>query len=258
MATDEPALSSGAFFPGYCAGALQASIRSAKERQCTARVCVCKKVAGICFGGATSHCFDNPVPCKVHAKDVSNEAALNSYRKQQVLSAVEQDLGNFTETSGVPDSANAAAAELAELILFQVDVASLLYVGYSLVGLFIPVPLLLYKSPRMVRIKRAAFGADNSTFIVMVLALWWGYEYFRGVLFSDEIAMYFRNIQLDPCYVDPDFVLARKRRLEAVCGELAAMSTEFTLNSGAVDDILFEVRLQSNRLQPIATRTGFV
>ena len=250
--TDEPALSHGAFFPGFCAGALEASIQSARERKCVEAVCVCKKIFGICFGGATEHCFDRPIPCKVHAKDVSDDdkAALNSYRKEQLLRAVEEDLSNFTETPGVPVVANAAAAEVAETILFQVDVASLLYVGYALVGLFIPVPLVLYKSPLMSRVKRAAFGADKGTFLI-VLAIWWGYGYFREILFSPELAIYFRNLQLDPCYVDPDFLLTRKRRLADVCSELSAMSNEFPLNSFAVDDILTEVSPQSNRPQPI-------
>lgn len=239
--TAEPALSNGAFFPGFCAGALEASIQSAKERKCTERVCACKKIFGRCWGGATRQCFDNPIPCKVHAKDVDDEAALNSYRKQQVLRAAEQDLGNFTETPGVPDVADAAAAELAEMILFQVDVASLLYVSYALVGLFIPVPLVFYKSPLMTRVKRAAFGADKNAFVLIVLAIWWGYAYFREILFSPDLAIYFRNLQLDPCYVDPEFLLARRKMLADTCSELSAMSNEFPLNSMAVDDILTEV-----------------
>lgn len=147
VSTDEPALSNGAFFPGYCAAAKEAAAAAAKARQCVKPKCVCKKIIGICFGGATKHCFNSPVPCPVHSNDVSDAAALNAYRKDQVVRATENiDDFNVTETE-VPDTATDSAVNLMETIMFQVDIASIIYVVYSVIALFVAVPLELYRSP---------------------------------------------------------------------------------------------------------------
>lgn len=138
---------------------------------------MCKKIFGVCWGGATKHCFDVPKTCPKHTAD--EEAELRDYRREQRKRAEAiEDLENIIDDD-VPPIVRESATETVDKILFQVDVAGTLYIVYTCIALFFPSPLTIFRSPYSIAVKRFVFGAQKVWFIAFVLVIWWGDEYFQ-------------------------------------------------------------------------------
>jgi hypothetical protein len=269
----------GSFFPGYCEQALEAAIDAAQTRECISEVCDCPMLpdsfvfeatgmAGEKFCGEV--CIEFPYPCPKHTAEEEQE--LDDYRFHQFQFA-EQRRRNYTMEFpvSVPDNVVSTATKTAEKILFQVDVASYLYIAYQCLALFFPSPLILFRIPVWSGIKRFLFGVQKPYFICIVVAAWyvqqhshdgiyttflgrlfiqfshgvsyrWGVEYFRGIWYSPDIRLFVNNLRSgDPCFVDADYLLERQFVLNDVCEQLVPMVPTFQSSAITVIDTLKEV-----------------
>jgi hypothetical protein len=246
---------SGPFFPGYCEKALEAAVQAAKDRQCVQEICDCPtlpdsaafRVTGLAnrkYCGEV--CIDVPYPCPKHTAD--EEADLADYRLQQYQTAEKQRAEKHREfPTSLPDNLQSTATKTAEKILFQVDVASYVYIGYSCVALFFPTPLVLFRMPYWVAIKQFMFGVQKPFFIVSVVSIWWGLEYFQNLWYSPDIRLFLNNLRAgDPCFVDGEYLIERQKVLNSVCRELIPLEPEWHESVFTISDVLEEVKHFAN------------
>lgn len=242
----------GEFFPGYCTEALDAAIEAAKSRQCIEEICDCPtlpdnavfKVAGLAnqkFCGEV--CVEVPYACPKHTAD--EESELQDYRYQQYLSAEKERIlrnENLFPTS-VSQNIRSTATETAEKILLQVDIASYVYIAYSLLALFFPSPLVLFRMPYWTQIKRFVFGVQKPFFIVTAVAIWWGVEYFQAIWYSPDIQLFINNLRAgDPCFVDGEYLVERQHTLNDICEEIVPLEPQWNASALTVQDVLTEVK----------------
>jgi hypothetical protein len=241
----------GSFFPSYCEEALEAAMEAAQTRECVTEMCDCPTLpdsvvfdvtglAGKRFCGEV--CISMPYPCPTHTAEEEKES--EDYRFQQYQFA-EQRRVNITNAfpTSTPESVTSTATETAEKVLFQVEVASYLYIAYQCLALFFPSPLILFRMPIWAGVKRFLFGVQKFYFICFVVAVWWGVEYFRGIWFSPDIRLFINNLRVgDPCFVDADYLLERQMVLNEICEELMPMAPQFRSSALTVVDVLREVQ----------------
>lgn len=245
--TVPPASVNGDFFPGYCGAALQAAIDAAKDTTCSSEFCDCPYIPQLfgppmktCLGGVARICVDIPRACPKHTQDEEQE--LQDYRQVQLRTAEEERDREFEDSTfpvDVPEELILAGESTAQKILFQVDVASSLYVAYSILSLIFPAPLVLFRPPFSEFIRIYLFGAHKLTFILFVICVWWGVEYFQMVMISPEIKLYLRNLR-DPCFLDGDYVLTRQNKVNAVCKDLVPMEGAWQRSMLTIQHVLIE------------------
>lgn len=250
------------FFPGYCEEALEAALEVADKRICTHEICDCPtlpdsamfQMVGLAnkkFCGEV--CIEVPYPCPRHtSQEDSNdiEAMLDDYRLRQ-FQAAEKRQQEFADSYSYPTTVSeefkSMASETAQKILYQVDVASYIYIGYSCIALFFPSPLVLFRMPYWIYIKRFLFGVQKPYFICFVLAAWWGYEYLRSVWYSPDLQILLTNLRLrDPCFVDLSYLVERQETVNNLCQELMPLERQFNASVITVTDVLKEVSFFSD------------
>lgn len=124
-----------------------------------------------------------------------------------------------------------------DTLMFQVDVASTVYIAYAAVCMFFNAPLKLFNTPLSVRLRRTAFRVPKVPFIVVVVFLWWAYSYLLVTISSPEVALYLHNVQTDACFIQPAFYAERNAAIVKSCRTLVNLQTNFTHNLGAITDI---------------------
>jgi len=240
----------GPFFPGYCGEALEAAIEAAKERQCTQEVCDCPtlpdttvfKIAGLAdkkFCGEV--CISVPYPCPGHTTD--QEAEIQDYRYEQYKTAEKQRSRiPYSFPTSVSEDVQSTAMETAEKILRQVDIASYIYIGYSCLAMFFPTPLVLFRMPHWVTLKQFLFGVQKPFFIVSVVAVWWGLEYFENLWLSPDIRLFLNNVRVgDPCFVNTGYLVERQEVLNQVCQDLIPLEPQWNASALTANDVLTEI-----------------
>ena len=231
--------SNGPFFPGYCQAALDESIRLARERQCKERVCAQVK-DGIFKIRWAEKCVTVAVACPRQTDD--EEATLNNYRATQmeiVNEKIQDKTGvDFSEEfTDAAEDAYGVASRLVTKLLHQVDVAGTVYIFYACLTIFFPSPVILNRSSIYSVVNRLLFGVNRWQFIIGVVAVWWCVEYFNFVWFNPNIRLYAANMLQDPCFVDGDFVMARRDALEDMCGEVLEYANTFQRYDVALDHL---------------------
>mmetsp|Transcript_8665 Transcript_8665/g.9563 ORF Transcript_8665/g.9563 Transcript_8665/m.9563 type:complete len:803 (+) Transcript_8665:57-2465(+) len=248
--TVPPASTNGQFFPGYCAAALEAALLQAQETECTKKMCSCptKLVLGkqvpLCFLGRA--CVDVSVACPPHTSDGAefDEESLQNYRLMQLEKAnkLQKQVLNSTFVGYVSEQISESASAAIEKLLFQVDIASTAYVLYTCVGLFFPAPLVLFRAPILETIRSYLFGIHKLTFIAVMIAVWWGVEYFHAVFDLPSVRLYLQNLRLgEPCFLDSDFLQKRQEIFSNVCGDLLPMEEDWETSSSTINQVLMEV-----------------
>lgn len=242
-----PASVNGDFFPGYCGAALQAAIESARQTTCVDTICECPLIPQpfgspirSCLGGIARVCIDLPVACPKHTQD--EETELQDYRREQLRLAEQQRQSEFSHMTfpvDLPTQLLRAAETTTQKILFQVDVASSCYVGYSILALVFPAPLVLFRPPLREFVRIYLFGVHKLTFILFVVCVWWGVEYFQMVFLSPNVRLYLRNLR-DPCFLDGDYVFTRQQIVNDVCKDLVPMEAAWQRSIVTIQQVLVE------------------
>lgn len=112
----------------------------------------------------------------------------------------------------------------------------------ELCPVFFAAPLVLFRPPMGTIIRTYLFGMHKFTFIVMVVAVWWGVEYFHGVFSLPSVQLYLKNLRLgEPCFLDSDFLERRQEIFNDVCEEMLPMEKEWENSFSTIDQVLVEV-----------------
>lgn len=237
------------FFPGYCTARMRAEISNASKATCTHRQCKCAKVFGlieVCW--LAKVCLDVGDSCPVDTTGL--ETDLNDYYSEsgELYGAETQNQANMNKTfPSMSSTVSTAAAKTIEKVLYQFNVLSVAYAFYSLLALFFPAPLLMFRLPYGYYIKRYLFGIHKPTFILFMLALWWGVEYFKPFWMSPEIQLYLSMLRIgDPCLFDSDFISAKLSVIKGVCEELVTMEGQFVTNTLTINRLVSGVGLFAN------------
>ena len=254
----------GPFFPGYCEEALEEALQVAQDRQCYHEVCDCPtlpdtavfQMVGLAdkkFCGEV--CVQVPHACPPHADEDLEErkerlSLLADVRYQQLEAAEARRIEMAQNGTGsqqqflfdkdaIPDNVQSSATQTADKVLHQVDIASYIYIAYSCISLMFPSPLILFRMPYWISIKRFLFGVQKPYFICFVLCVWWGIEFLRQVYYSPDFWLFLNNLRLgDPCFVDADYLMERQKIFNEVCQELAPLEPEFDESVMTITDVL--------------------
>jgi hypothetical protein len=180
-------------------------------------------------------CLDIGDPCPEYTGDLEEELYDYETESDELYVAEVQNEANANQTSALPSISTAistAAAKTIGKILYQVNVASTAYVIYTLIALFFPAPLVMFRLPYTYYIKNFLFGMNKPAFILFVLALWWGFEYFKPFWYNPEIQLYMKMLRIgDPCLFDADFIDAKVGVVDDICQELMTMKAQFTTST---------------------------
>jgi hypothetical protein len=114
-----------------------------------------------------------------------------------------------------------------------------IYVAYSNLSLVFPVSLVLVRPPEEF-IRIYLYGAHKRiTFILFVVCVWWGVEYFQMVRLSPEIRLYLRNLRY-PCFLDGDYVFTRQKIVNHICKDLVPMEGAWQRSIVTIQDVFVE------------------
>lgn len=224
----------GAYFPGYCGAALELALQNAKSVTCTERIWICVDDWGACVIGKW---INSPITCPSHTYDAESKD-LQDYRTEQRKRSDQEEITIKSDVSKEDlDRLQDSTAGLVKKLLRQIDIAGTLYSVYICVALFFPTPLQLYRPSMSVQFKKFFFGAGKYTFIITVLACWWGYQYIDILLQAPAVKIYLRNLVTDPCFLDGDFVSQRYEIVQETCANLINFEHEWGLAKIQIDGI---------------------
>lgn len=203
---------------------------------------VCDNIGGIrkFFASLAQTCKTVTIPkkCVTSVDSERTEALLELEREQnaQVLN------DTITETQPIVQTANDKATEIINRILVQVDIASDIYIAYSIVALIIGMPLIIYKREKGSRILGATFGMTKLTFIIIVVVFLSMYESFLLILKETDFSRIFRNFRNDPCYVDADFSRERVNLIIYTCNNVTQLGANSSYTLQDMDNVYFTTR----------------
>ena len=250
--TEFPAVEFGSFFPGYCSAAREAAKMSALNVKCTDEKCACPRIPSTGFtrffgidGNEVCSmriCLSSPMACPGHTNDVAVNT--DNYREAQ-LDATVEDPGNPTVDAFKPE-VNEEAQEAAQagitLLLSQIDMAANFYSIYTVVALFFPTPLVVFRLPYWIAIKRFLFGADQNWFIFVFVSSIWIYTYLHDFITDPDFMASLANfVQGDPCLLDPKYTHDRYAIINDICDKLVPLLPDFELKKKTIPTMLNEI-----------------
>lgn len=219
-------------FPTWCAAAAAQWVQAASQRTCSKRYCKWG------FSLLGINCVTVDVPCAPPGLgDISN--AINNYQQQQAINAQQKPVN----VSDPPSTQNQQAADIINLLLYQMDIASNLYIGYVAIGLFITTPMLMLVSSAVRQLKRQFFGVQKWVFVLLVLVCWWGYRYFETVWANPQVQAYLTNLQNNPCYLDQTYISQRAQVVLNTCNTLQALSNNITNLNSSFANLYFNTNM---------------
>lgn len=146
----------GSYFPGWCKEASEAAMRAAQSRTCEATG------PEVCTMDVLDYCLNTYTPtvtiaCPDHATFQALETGNKDYRIEQLKYADARaealDLKKQAQALAIEHGAKDTAKSIISRLLYQLDVASNVYIAYTVIGLFFPTPVVLHKTSVFTRIK---------------------------------------------------------------------------------------------------------
>lgn len=208
-------------------------------------VCVGPFTKKVCVGGFFGRLFG---ACKSVTVEKSCKTVADEERTQALLDlrseqAAQEALGeNVAESQPIVETANDRATQLINRLLIQVDIASDIYIGYSILALIFGMPLIVYKREKGSRIVGATFGMKKVTFIIVVVIFLSMYDSLLLIVRETNFARLFRNFRNDPCYVDPEFSRERVNLIIQACGNVTQLGVNSTNVLQDMDDTYYTTR----------------
>ncbi|CDF39265.1 unnamed protein product [Chondrus crispus] len=203
---------------------------------------VCDDIGGIrkIFASLAQTCKSITVPKKcVQTVDSERTEELLRLEREENAQVFNK---TATETQPIVQTANDKVTEILNRILVQVDIASDIYIAYSIVALIIGMPLIIYKREKGSRILGATFGMTKLTFIIVVVVFLSMYESFFLIMKETDFVRIFRNFRNDPCYVDGDFSRRRVNLIIHTCNNVTQLATNSTYTLQDMDGVYFTTR----------------
>mmetsp|Transcript_21912 Transcript_21912/g.36211 ORF Transcript_21912/g.36211 Transcript_21912/m.36211 type:complete len:403 (+) Transcript_21912:489-1697(+) len=268
------------FFPGYCNSAQELALVEARSATCPRTVCR----GGEVITGATAEngdvtvdkwgsvgnwiigggnkvdtedptvklehgyrefCGDEIVPCPDYTQADALEMLLEDANLEQYKFAEDLVLESAIPNL-VVDASSENAIRIFNNLLTQIEIAGFVYVVYQCISLFFPSPLFIFRSPYEIAIKRFFFGSNKYIFVAIVLAIWWGWSYFKTVNVAALYEVYVYRFLKDPCVADAGHFLQVGRVVSETCGELLELESNWTVNAQTINTTLTLSRLMED------------
>ena len=215
----------GPFFPGYCVNQLELNVLDEYTRMCKVKKRVCIDRWGFSLLCKT---ITVDVPCHTLNSGQAQQASAtlaDQQAEESDIASQDVTIQSDVDTDNLNHLQNKAAQTLSTL-LKQINIAGIIYSVYVVVALYFPTPLNLFRPPLKTRAKGLVFGAGKFTFMVSVLIGWYVYLYVGNIIRSPEFKIYLKNVIVDPCFVDGDFIGARASFVHDVCEDLIDFENE--------------------------------
>lgn len=203
---------------------------------------VCDNIGGIrkFFASLAQTCKSVTVPKKcVTTVDSERTQALLELEREENAQVLNDTVA---ETQPIVQTANDKATEIINRLLVQVDVASDIYIAYSIVALIIGMPLIIYKREKGSRILGATFGMTKLTFIIVIVVFLSMYESFLLIMKETDFSRIYRNFRNDPCYVDADFSRQRVNLIIYTCNNVSQIGVNTSITLQDMDGTYFTTR----------------
>ena len=238
--------SSEPYFTGWCEKWKQVDLDEKKTQTCELpKTCetACAKIIVRACGilSATACIGPKEYPCPPNNL-IDEEIQLYKYAQQKIVKEekVEKLKENMNQVIDTALEVQDEGVDYFNILMRQIELISYIYVGYLFVQMFFPVPIILFKSPKSIKMKRVIFGFEQKTFILSGLLIWWGYQYFQAFWFNPSISMYFKNMINNPCYVDQGFIEAKNTAISSLCLEMNEKKNEFSLIKEEIETDLYK------------------
>ena len=198
-------------------------------------------------GDATAHygfvnmsfCDMHIVPCPDFSKYDELTDVVEDYAKEKLQLAydhsVEFAAPAIQEVNMVVDESMTA---LAELLIYQMEIASYIYVVYTCLTLFFPSPLVIFREHFLIALRQFVFGASKYTFILLCLAIWWGVQYFETFQIYTEFSIYMKIFFQDPCVGNFAYIKDIFGNFSSVCKDMVELNANWTIENRTIFNIL--------------------
>lgn len=202
----------------------------------------CDNIGGIkkffsSLGGACKT-VSIPKQCQNVVDNSPSRALLELERERREVQI--EDITRGTQI--IVDTAKNKASEIVNRLILQVDIASNIYILYSVIALVIGMPLIIFKREKGSRILGATFGMRKITFVMMVVLFLTVYDSLLVILKETDFEILFRNFRNDPCYLDPEFSRGRVRMIVDACNNVTEIGLNSSLTLQKMDETYFLAR----------------
>lgn len=128
--------------------------------------------------------------------------------------------------------------DFVKLLLKQMEIASYIYAGYTCLTLLFPTPLILFRRSLKNQIRSFFFGAEQYTFVISSVALWWGVQYFRLFEYVKYFEIYMKVFLQDPCVARQEYVSAISGNYSTICSSMISAQSKWSNANSTIHDIL--------------------
>mmetsp|Transcript_32385 Transcript_32385/g.39862 ORF Transcript_32385/g.39862 Transcript_32385/m.39862 type:complete len:609 (-) Transcript_32385:95-1921(-) len=169
------------------------------------------------------------VPCEVDVE------LLDALQAKDLIESYQSTI-NRLKVPEVSEALFEESKSLLERLMWQINLASDLYIIYSVFALFVISPFIVYQSSFKTRLKRQYFSISQGLFILLFVLFLWTYPYIQATINLENLLKYFHNINVDTCYIDGKFLRGVKNTVQEACFKLEQLNSNFTLASLDLQD----------------------
>lgn len=219
-------------YPGECNSANQRE-ETSTETSCippqTKKACIddwglsvlCKSVT---FDGKCVE-FTSTDPDSVRqVTELNIERRIHQAGLQDDLDELREDQEEANEEiERVSGTADQEAQEMIQQLISHIDIASNLYIAYTMIAILIGAPVVIFKREVTSRIVTTLFGLQKAYFIILVVLILMIYENAVRIYADANFPRMFANFRNDQCYLDPTF---SQRRLSIISDTCKAVTLD--------------------------------
>lgn len=131
-------------------------------------------------------------------------------------------------------------SDIATHLMAEADFASNAYIVYSVFGLIVGIPLVLYKQSKSTRMLDIVFGMRKNLFIVLVIGCITVYDAIRAAHINLDIVW---RAWDDPCgALDPRVASAKTHAVMSSCSTISGLALNASNSLQRMDQIYYDVR----------------
>eukprot|EP00171_Calliarthron_tuberculosum_P001482 IDg1482t1 len=223
---------------------------NAKARTNPTQVCVGGQRIEVCarFIGIRLKCKGQTSPrtCKtVTSSDPSSVqriAEINAARRVH-QNSIGPTNTQKAEVQDAVQTADKGAERIINRLLIQIDIASNMYIVYTMLAVIVGTPVIVFKRERTSRVLGSALGFRKANFIVLVVIILTIYDSGIKVFRDTNFPQLFRNFQNDPCYLDPKFSRKRLELIRDTCGKITKHRAELNDKFATMTSVFYDAQL---------------
>lgn len=165
-----------------------------------------------------------------HAKIACPDAlaagdALDEYEKNQLVYDAYVPYLNVT-TQKIPYDAQSIDNQIT-LLLTRLDIASSIYIVYIVICIWIASPLVLSEAKLWTRLKLGFNGISKLNWILLILMLWYGYDYLNVFFTNPHFIFWWNSLKLNPCFLENEYTQTIISKAVTKCTEVYTLSNRF-------------------------------